>query len=494
MPVNYNPADYINDFSWVGDIGGYLGKFATEMPELLELNKNLHENNKFKEMTYSGLNQFINNMDKEGISNIASSMGIDSSDIEFARSELKKKIPQFTDTTDNKQYGKQLVDSFIVPFAQAAMSDAGGGAMTPGQIFAQIPGQFTDAFAETTVGKNMQSDVDYEKNRDRAKTEMTEDFNAKTELANIESRKQQSGVDEAVSLILEKVDSKKSAFDNLMMMKKAATDYAKSNGLTETQAGSIYTQLKDQYTAMRENEKFQEEQDLKQKLADAKHQEELNKQVKEKKDKENPIVSEKNLIDPTLNKKLIELADKRKKKIDIETKMSMSTKSGQKAALKEQWEELNKEIQWLETFEQQSTDISQGYNELKEPRRNEFNQMRAEENDQADINRNTRTIDMSREWYNNIQKKPRSKADIDKQMNLMREAGVEYMYQVSPTGKDKYTITLKPEYKQYQKRLADQNAIITPNTVPPPSDKDDVAKQIADLKAAIAAKKAAQGQ
>lgn len=490
MPVNYNPADYINDFSWVGDIGGYLGKFASEMPELLELNKNINENNKFKEMTYSGLNQFLNNMDKNSISNIASSMGIDSSDIEFARSELKKKIPQFTDTTDNKQYGKQLVESFIVPFAQAAMSDAGGGAMTPGQIFAQIPGQFTDAFAETTVGKNMQSDIDYEKNRGRAKTEMTEDFNAKTELANIESRKQQSGVDEAVSLILEKVDSKKSAFDNLMMMKKAATDYAKSNGLTEMQAGSIYTQLKDQYTAMRENEKFQEE---------------LNKQIEEKKDKDNPIVSEKNLIDPALNKKLIELADKRKKKIDIETKMSMSTKGGQKAALKEQWEELNKEIQWLETFEQQSTDISQGYNELKEPRRNEFNQMRADENEKAKFDRNVDNINNTRQWYNNIKDKPRNRRDIEKQMSLMKKYDVDYMYEIvaQPIVKGqetKYTIELRPEYrKEYQPILDDPNSTKGPTlkkiaTPAPSPDKDDVAKQIADLKAAIAAKKAAQGQ
>lgn len=179
MPVNYDPARYIQDFSWIGDIGKTIGSFANEMPELLEMNRVIHENNRFKEMTYSGMNQFVDNFDENSVSNVASSLGIDSNDIESARAKLKEMIPKYSDSTDNKEYGKQLVESFIVPLTKAAYSKAGGGSMTPGQLMAMIPGQFTDPFAETTFGKEVKSEVDYGKSVDREQSQYDTGMNRK---------------------------------------------------------------------------------------------------------------------------------------------------------------------------------------------------------------------------------------------------------------------------------------------------------------------------
>lgn len=203
MAVNYDPSRYIQDFSWVGDIGKTLGSFASEIPELLEMNKSIHENNKFKEMSYSGMSQFLDNFDENAVSNVASSLGIESNDIELARTKLKEMIPKYTDSMDNKAYGKQLVESFVVPLTKAAYSKAGGGSMTPGQLMAMIPGQFTDPFAETTFGKEVKSDSDYGKSVEREQSEYDTGMNRKfgtggevekEREASLETDKQKTGV------------------------------------------------------------------------------------------------------------------------------------------------------------------------------------------------------------------------------------------------------------------------------------------------------------
>lgn len=196
----YNPADYIQDFSWVGDIGKVVGNFASELPELLELNRTVHENNKFKDMTYSGLSQFVDEMDEPIISNIASSMGLKfDGDIASARQQVKDKIPKFSDTTDNKEYAANLVNQFVVPFVTAAKSKDGGGSLTDGDLMARIPGMFKESFGQTSTGKEVQSNIDLDAQKERTygqggTKELDQQFAQKTEQQQFDTNKQR-GID-----------------------------------------------------------------------------------------------------------------------------------------------------------------------------------------------------------------------------------------------------------------------------------------------------------
>jgi hypothetical protein len=160
----YSPAQYANDFSWIGDIGKQIGQFATQIPELLEANRTIKENNNFKQMSYAASNKFIDNLDDGIVSNVASSMHLDAKDVSTARQKLKEMIPKFSDKTTNEEYAKQVVDSFYSPFMGAAHSEMGGGKLTVGDIIANTNyGVLQDAIRNTSQGKEYQNEQEYQK-------------------------------------------------------------------------------------------------------------------------------------------------------------------------------------------------------------------------------------------------------------------------------------------------------------------------------------------
>ena len=176
----YNPKDYLQDFSWIGDIGQAISQTSLRMPELIELNKTIKENNKFKEMSWSASNQFIDQMDGEDLSKIASTMGymeaVNSDDETYTntRAKLKEMLPKFEDSSTNEDYAGKLTNAFFVPFLQAAQSKLGN--VSFGKLFGNLQsGAIQNAIRGTDVGKEV---IDKEKEQnaytlgqERAKTE-----------------------------------------------------------------------------------------------------------------------------------------------------------------------------------------------------------------------------------------------------------------------------------------------------------------------------------
>jgi hypothetical protein len=159
---NYDPSKYIQDFSWVGDIGKAISSTALKMPELIELNKNIKENNKFKEMSYSSVNEYIDQLDPKIANSILSADGyakeVNTGDFELVKAKLKEKIPKYSDKMTNEEYAKVLADSFFVPYMQAAQSDAAGN-HTFGSLFGNLKsGVVQEAIRKSSVGQEMVAD------------------------------------------------------------------------------------------------------------------------------------------------------------------------------------------------------------------------------------------------------------------------------------------------------------------------------------------------
>ena len=118
MPsINYNPRDYVMDFSWIGDIGKSIAGVASTMPELIKMNREVHNNNKFKQESYGYLDQWINQMDDGTAVELAASWGLGASDAAEAKAKIKEKIPQPLDmeSETNQDYAKRLTYDFSAP-------------------------------------------------------------------------------------------------------------------------------------------------------------------------------------------------------------------------------------------------------------------------------------------------------------------------------------------------------------------------------------------
>jgi len=155
----YSPEKYIQDFSWVGEIGRAVSATALKMPELIELNKQIKENNKFKEITYDAAIKYIDQLDIKHVSNILSSWGM-AEDVkvgpENAKNKLKARILKYQDSSSNEEYAKKIANSFFVPFLQAAQSEAGGGVLKFGDIFGNLKsGVLQEAIRSSSVGQDV---------------------------------------------------------------------------------------------------------------------------------------------------------------------------------------------------------------------------------------------------------------------------------------------------------------------------------------------------
>lgn len=187
MAYGYEPANYMQDFSWIGDIGKAISATALKMPELIELNRSIKENNKFKELTYDATNKYIDQLDIEKVSNILSAMGM-AEDVKVgeqnARNRLKSLVPKYEDSSSNEDYASKITNSFFVPFMQAAQSEAGGGVLKFGDLFGNLrSGTLQEAIRESSVGKEVRSQEleqqQYELGRTREEEEYQKGFGRK---------------------------------------------------------------------------------------------------------------------------------------------------------------------------------------------------------------------------------------------------------------------------------------------------------------------------
>lgn len=176
MAYQYDPSKYLNDYSWVGDIGNSISKFAYQVPEIVQLNKTIKENNKAKDILYSSLNKYIDKLDPNIVSNITSSMKLDvdpnAVDADKARREaLKKNIPTFSSITDNEKYAKSIVDYFV-PVLKAAQSTDGGGALSMGDLLAGLDNnKIAEGVMESSYGKEQTEKSKYQLGREREQSE-----------------------------------------------------------------------------------------------------------------------------------------------------------------------------------------------------------------------------------------------------------------------------------------------------------------------------------
>jgi len=175
----YDPSRYIKDFSWIGNIGQDVAQFAHQVPELLQLNKQIKENNKFKDMSYSATNKFIDNMDDNVATNVVASMHLDVSSPDEAKQKLREMVPKFNNDTKHEDYAGQLVNNFYAPVYNAAKSNLGGGSLSFGDLITSdkeakkkitqdqlrklwqgAPTETQPGLNQTNIGKSIQGSIE----------------------------------------------------------------------------------------------------------------------------------------------------------------------------------------------------------------------------------------------------------------------------------------------------------------------------------------------
>ena len=154
MPLGnygYNPAQYKQDFSWLGNIGQAVAATADKMPDLLQLNQHIHENQNFKQIAYQGMNDGIDKMsqtDPAMLNAIATHMGYNGNvDKESMADYIKSQIPKIAgESQDSKEYGFAVAQKVGIPMVDAINT-----------LYHDDPDQISTAFAK--VRSYMSSDV-----------------------------------------------------------------------------------------------------------------------------------------------------------------------------------------------------------------------------------------------------------------------------------------------------------------------------------------------
>lgn len=181
MDYGYDPSKYLSDFSWLRDIGNSVSKFAYQVPELIDLNKQIKENNKAKDLIFSSVNRYIDKLDPKVISNIVSSMNLTNGEVyddRKARELLKTKIPKFSEKTKNEDYTQQVVDYFT-PIVRGAMSDAGGGKLEYADLMKGVDNEsIAEGVNKSTFGKQQLEQQTYDKELARKEQE----YNKETQM------------------------------------------------------------------------------------------------------------------------------------------------------------------------------------------------------------------------------------------------------------------------------------------------------------------------
>jgi hypothetical protein len=117
----YSPKDYIKDYSWIGQLGNTLANVAFKMPEVVALNKSIHQNENHNNDVYNASVKTIQSgMTDETIKNLAPYLGFDANAApQSVRSELVAKLEKPISRQDPGVYTKKAVD-FWTPIKAAA--------------------------------------------------------------------------------------------------------------------------------------------------------------------------------------------------------------------------------------------------------------------------------------------------------------------------------------------------------------------------------------
>ena len=165
----YDPSKYIRDFSWIGDIGDAVGRAAQKMPELIELNRQINEDDKYQEKTFEAANRWLDTMAEnrpELIDGLAISMGLvkaedEDQSIERKTEELRKLITQPTLGTkelNSKEYTMSIANDFFAPILNGAQSKF-GPEISMGELIEPLgTGQLASAVGGTKPVQNMQEE------------------------------------------------------------------------------------------------------------------------------------------------------------------------------------------------------------------------------------------------------------------------------------------------------------------------------------------------
>lgn len=204
----YDPAAYRTDFSRFGsEIGGALSSLAGEFTELIKHNKLVKENNKYKEQAFSAVNQYVDELDSNTLSNVVSSLGApqligEDNDTE-ARSFLKKMIPQYTDNMKPEDYDVKLANGFFVPYMRAAQSKAGGGSLDFSKMFSNLRhGGVQTAVEGTSIGKETIAGEKEQRQYDLDVTRAEEQEQKQYELGQTREKEEDAKIGTQVSNIL----------------------------------------------------------------------------------------------------------------------------------------------------------------------------------------------------------------------------------------------------------------------------------------------------
>lgn len=168
MAYGYDPSRYIRDFSWVGQIGNVLAGAAQKMPELLEMNRMINEDDKYKEKSFEAANKWVDSMDDSTVSNLASSMQIAESgdNANSLREKIRAMIPEptlGTKSLDNKTYTMNLVESFGTPILRAAGNELGSGPLTIGDLIKGAHGDFGTGLSQTQPAQEFREEQKFER-------------------------------------------------------------------------------------------------------------------------------------------------------------------------------------------------------------------------------------------------------------------------------------------------------------------------------------------
>ena len=187
----YDPSRFINDYSWIGDIGRVVSKTASKIPELVEYNKQLHTNTQFKRMNYEAMSQMIGNLEGDQLAKVALGFGVTipkgglpegESHYDYLRKRLQEKVPTFHDTMDNKEYAHQVANQFAAPMAKLIFD----GTMNYSDFFdwkQGLPGDMQEPIAQSSMGQQMSQEREHQRGIAQEEAQYDRDRGRETEMA-----------------------------------------------------------------------------------------------------------------------------------------------------------------------------------------------------------------------------------------------------------------------------------------------------------------------
>lgn len=115
----YNPADYLKDYSWIGDIGQTVAQFAHKMPEIVKFNQSVKQNRQHNTETHMAMQEWVKWMsteDPEVWNAVAKGYGVEPGQLKgILTGQLR--APQ--ENEQNEKYTRAVFNDFAIPLMRA---------------------------------------------------------------------------------------------------------------------------------------------------------------------------------------------------------------------------------------------------------------------------------------------------------------------------------------------------------------------------------------